>query len=89
MIENESLQLLVSPDPDVSPTVSRSSTVMTLDVLMNDSGSVPSGQSASVGQQDSANVTSSKAYLEQANELLLANQRVIALNVTMVGCVHE
>ena len=81
MIENESLQLLVSPDPDASPAVS---TVMTLDVLMNDSGSVSSSQSTSTGQ-DPANVTSSKAYLEQANELLLANQRVIALNVTTVG----
>ena len=84
MIENESLQLLVSPDPDASPAVSRSSTVMTLDVLMNDSGSVSSSQSTSTGQ-DPANVTSSKAYLEHANELLLANQRVIALNVTTVG----
>lgn len=84
MIENESLQLLVSPDPDGSPSVSHSSTVMTLDVLMNDSGSVSSGQSIPTSQQDPINVTSSKAYLEQANELLLANQRVIALNVCLL-----
>lgn len=95
IVENESLQLLVSPDPDMSPNVSRSNTAMTLDMLMNDGGSVASsqsGQAAPSSQQEPVNVTTSKAYMEQANELLLANQRVISLNVTLTYsayCIEE
>ena len=70
---NESLQLLVSgPSSEAISPVSQSSSAVGLDQLMSESP--PTVQSV-------INVRNSPEYLEQANELLLANERSIALNV--------
>lgn len=83
---NDSLQLLVSgPSSEATSPVSHSNSTVALDQLLSESPS-PSGKTAApttAAQATAAavNVRNSPEYLEQANELLLANERSIVLNV--------
>lgn len=79
-VENESLQVLISPsDTAVSSPVSTSSSAVGLDVLL--SQSPPSAAKETGASAKEVDVRSTKEYMEQANELMLSNERCISLNV--------
>ena len=84
---NDSLQLLVSgPSSEtVSPVShSHSNSTVALDQLLVESPS-PRGKAIAEPIPPVVNVRNSPEYLEQANELLLANERSIVLNVREEG----
>ena len=78
---NDSLQLLVSgPSSEAMSPVSHSNSTVALDQLLVESPS-PRGKAVAEPIPAIVNVRNSPEYLEQANELLLANERSIVLNV--------
>ena len=78
---NDSLQLLVSgPSSEAKSPVSHSNSTVALDQLLVESPS-PRGKAVAEPIPAIVNVRNSPEYLEQANELLLANERSIVLNV--------
>ena len=82
---NDSLQLLVSgPSSETVSPVSHSNSTVALDQLLVESPS-PRGKAIAEPIPPVVNVRNSPEYLEQANELLLANERSIVLNVREEG----
>ena len=82
---NDSLQLLVSgPSSETVSPVSHSNSTVALDQLLVESPS-PRGKAIAEPIPPIVNVRNSPEYLEQANELLLANERSIVLNVREEG----
>ena len=80
-VENESLQVLISPsDTAVSSPVSASSSAVGLDVLLSQSPPASAAKETDASAKE-VDVRSTKEYLEQANELMLSNERCISLNV--------
>ena len=78
---NDSLQLLVSgPSSETVSPVSHSNSTVALDQLLNELPS-PTGKATGEPSAVVVNVRNTPEYLEQANELLLANERSIVLNV--------